>query len=331
MAAGGSTFAVVSAIGVNSVILVAKTVGFFLTGSGAMMGEAIHTLADLFNQILLFIGIKRSMKEADSEHPYGYHAERFVWALISAVGIFFLGCGVTGYHAVEGLLHPVELVGIRVALIVLAVSLVLEGIVLLIAARELKQAAGQTPFFEFVRKGADPTTVAVLLEDGVAVTGCLVAFLSIGLTHLTGQPIWDALGSMVIAVLMGFVAIVLVIQNRRLLVGASVSPEVADRVLSVVRSNPSVEAVFDFKSHQLSVDAYKIKMEIDFDGRIIARRLEEGLPARYAEIKDYDGFVSFAGSYAEEVIEALGDEVDSLEAKIREQVPNVKHVDIETE
>lgn len=331
MAAGGSTTAVVSAICGNGIVLVAKSVGFLLTGSGAMLGEAIHTLADLLNQILLFIGIKRSQREPDKEHPYGYHAERFVWALISAVGIFFLGCGVTGYHALEALLHPVEIVGVKVALMVLGGSLVLEGLVLIIAARELKQAAGDRPFFDYVRKGADPTTVAVLLEDGVAVIGCLVAFLSIALTHWTGMPVWDALGSLLIAILMGFVAVVLVLQNRRLLVGTSVSPAVAEKVLSVVRSSPSVEAVFDFKSRQLSVDAFHIKMEIDFNGEVIARRLEPSLPGRYAEIKDYEGFRKFAGSYAEEVIEALGDEVDSLEAKIRAQDPNIKHVDIETE
>ena len=128
---------VVAAIAGNSVILVAKSVGFFVTGSAAMLSEAIHTFADVLNQILLFVGIKRSEREADEHYPAGYGRERYVWALISAVGIFFLGCGVTLYHGVTGLMHPHAMESPEWAIGVLSISFILESIVFYIAYKAL--------------------------------------------------------------------------------------------------------------------------------------------------------------------------------------------------
>ncbi len=329
--AAGSTGAVISAIGANTVITIAKFVGFGLTGSGAMLGEAIHSLADVFNQTLLFVGIKRSEKDADQHHPYGYHAERFVWALMSAVGVFFIGCGVTGYHGVHSLMHPEEVHGIGIALIVLIGSLILEGIVFLIALRAIKRDAGDRPLWRYMKEEADPAAMAVLLEDGVAVTGVLIALGAIGLTSVTGNPIWDAIGSCIIAVLLGAVALILIAQNKRLLVGPSAGPDVRKNVMRLVRENPAVEGVYDFKSRQLSVDLYRVRMDVNFDGRVIAEKAriidEEG----WKKIESFEEFKTYTGEFAERVVEALGDEIDALEAKIRKEVPGVEHVDIETE
>ena len=155
--AGGSTTAVGAAIIGNALVAIAKFAAFFITGSGSMLSESIHTLADMLNQILLLIGIVRSDKDADQYYQYGYKSERYVWALISAVGIFFLGCGVTIYHGIQTLLHPHELVGLGWALGVLVVSFVIEGIVLAIAVRGAKDQSKGKPFFHYLKTEAEPS------------------------------------------------------------------------------------------------------------------------------------------------------------------------------
>ena len=139
--ADSSKTSVLAAIAGNSFIFVAKSVGFAVTGSAAMLSEAIHTFADLLNQVLLFIGITRSEREADTEFPIGYGRERYIWALISAVGIFFLGCGVTLYHGVTGLMHPHAMESPEWAIGVLSISFILESIVFYIAYKALKEEA----------------------------------------------------------------------------------------------------------------------------------------------------------------------------------------------
>jgi len=230
MASPSSKTAVAAAIGGNACVMVAKFVAFLFTGSGAMLSEAIHTLADLINQILLMVGIVRSTRDPDHIYEYGYQSERYVWALISAVGIFFLGCGVTVYHGIQSLLHPHELKDLGWALGVLTFSFVLEAIVLWIAVRAAKQQAEGKPLMHYLRHEADPAVVAVVLEDAAACLGVLVAFAAIVLSRVTGEPYWDAIGSLIIGVLLGVIAIWLIARNTSLLVGASIPTSIRAQV-----------------------------------------------------------------------------------------------------
>ena len=215
--ASGSAFAVYAAIGANSVITVTKLTAFAFTGSGAMLSEGIHSFADVCNQTLLALGIHKAKKEPDHTHPYGYGRDSFIWAMISAVGIFFLGCGFTLYHGVHSLLHPegVEITHIGVAGGVLLFSFLLESWTLWVAYKAVKESAEATSmtFSEYLKEGPDPMAVAVLLEDAAAVFGVCVASLCIGLFVLTGNPIWDAVGSLLISALLGTVAIFLVVKK----------------------------------------------------------------------------------------------------------------------
>ncbi|MCA9664429.1 MAG: cation diffusion facilitator family transporter [Myxococcales bacterium] len=330
MAQGGSTAAVVAAIIGNFLVMCAKYVAFGFTDSGTMLGEAIHSTADVFNQLLLMIGIWASGRGATQAHPYGYQPDRFIWAMISAVGVFFIGCGVTLYHGIDALIHPVAVTHLLWAYAVLGVSLALEGSVMLIALRGLKKAAADRPFMEFLRTEADPTAVAVLLEDSVAVLGVLVAMAAIGLTQITENPVFDGIGSIIIGLLLGAVAVILVAQNRRLLIGTAVPERVQGAVMRILDEHPAVEAVYDFKSRMLSVDSYRVKMEVEFDGKTIARRLERLMQAGYPA-ESYEQFREFCEEFANEVIDALGDEIDAIEEQIRKKVPGVKHVDIEAD
>jgi zinc transporter 9 len=329
--AAGSKRAVAAAIAGNGTLTIAKLVAFLLTGSAAMMSESMHSLADTMNQVLLMIGIRRSTRAANPAFPFGYGAERAVWALMSAVGIFFLGCGVTLYHGVHTLLHPKPLGDLRVALIVLVFSLIVEGIVLVIAVQTVLQNSKGRPFFRYLWREADPTTTAVVLEDAAACLGVIFAMIGIALTTLTGNAMWDAVASIAVALLLGAIALWLVARSRYLLVGPAVPVEVRKRIREIVASSPVVEQIALLRTRVLDTESFRVAADIDFDGEALAGMLEDDLRAAYPNISDYDEFRAFAVRYAERIIERLGDEVDTIEAAIQSEFPKARYLDIEAE
>ena len=334
--ASGSAKAVYAAIGANSVITVTKLTAFAFTGSGAMLSEGIHSAADVMNQTLLAFGIKKAKKEADADHPYGYGRDAFVWAMISAVGIFFLGCGFTLYHGIHSLMHPEAPEKIHIAVGVLIFSFVLEMWTLWVAYKAVKQSADElnVSFRQYVKDGPDPMGVAVLLEDAAAVTGVLLAGASIGLYILTGNPIWDAIGSLIIALLLGAVAVFLVIKNRKALLGQAVSPVQSSGVMDVLENDPAIEAVHDVKATVMSADSFRFKAEIDFNGKAIASSWlsNQDEAALFAQASaDPESFRKFVVDFGEHMTDALGDEIDRIEARIKDAVPAAKHVDLESD
>ena len=331
MANPGSTGAVAAAIAGNATVMLAKFVAFLFTGSGAMLSETIHTLADLLNQILLMVGIVQSSRQPDDSYEYGYQAVRYVWALISAVGIFFLGCGVTIYHGIQTLLHPHVLSDLGWALGVLLFSLVLEGVVLLIAIRTARHQAGGRPLMKFLREEADPAVVAVVLEDAAACLGILVAMFAILLTRMTGETYWDALGSITIGLLLGAVAIWLIRRNAQLLVGSSIPSPIREQVLRIIEQDPAVEEVVDLKTRILDTETYRIKADIRFEGDVLAEKLRPQLQSAYDNIRTYEEFEKFALELGDDVVELLAEKIDTIERRIRRQVPQAKHMDLEAE
>ena len=334
MAGGGSKQSVLAAIAGNSVICVAKFTGFFVTGSGAMLSEGIHTAADLMNQWLLFLGIVKSDKAPDAAFPFGYAKERFVWALISAVGIFFLGCGVTIVHGIHSVMHPPEeLPDLSWAIGILVFSLILEGIVLWIAAKDLwvKSKARQMPFGTYCREYADPSAVAVLLEDSAACFGVILALTSLGLTVWTGNTYWDGIGSISIGILLGAVAIWLIQRNRSLLVGASIPGGDAERLHETISAHPSIDSITSVRAGLDDADNYRVQIEADFDGKALARHLTPFLDAQYEGIRkgDREAFTAFAEEYADKVVQTLGAEIDDLEEEVRKVIPQATHIDVE--
>jgi len=339
--AGSSAKAVYMALAANSVITVTKLTAFAFTGSGAMLSEGIHSLADVGNQTLLVVGIQKAKKEADEEHPYGYGRDAFVWAMVSAVGIFFLGCGFTLYHGASALWdhlhghsHPIE--AIHLAVGVLIFSLLLEVWTLWVAYRVVAAAAEEAgiSFQQYTQTGPDPMAVAVLLEDAAAVLGVLIALACIGLYVLTGNPIWDAIGSLIISALLGCVAIFLVRKNRSALLGRTVTAGQQAAVLNVLAEDPVVETVHDVKATIMSAETFRFKAEVDFDGAEIARRVleREDLTRVAAEIGDsQEALERYLVGFGEQIMEALGDEIDRIEEKIRAEVPGAKHVDLEAD
>lgn len=322
---------VLAALGGNVFIMIIKWIGFFLTGSGALFSEAVHSVADVFNQSLLMVGIQRSHRPSNSKHPYGFGNERFFWALISACSIFFVGAGVTVYHGVMSLVHAEHISVTRLAYIILAISFLIEGVTFFIALKELMRGNKKRDVIGLIKEG-DPTTVAVLLEDGVAVLGVIVAFLSIYLSKVTGNQVWDSVGSILIGAMLGVMAILLIAKNRSYLIKKSMPEEIKERVIELLEADPAIEKVIDFKSTIMDVEKYHIKCEVEFNGSALMHKMyrPKALKTEYAEIKeDYNEFLRFCVDYADRVPRMIGNSIDEVEAKIKKEIPQIRHIDIE--
>jgi solute carrier family 30 (zinc transporter), member 9 len=314
----------------NAFITIIKFIGFLMSGSSTMFSEAVHSFADTANQSLLIVGLKRSVKKSDKEFDYGYGKERFVWALISACGIFFVGAGVTLFHGINSLLHQ-EFVHINYFVyLILSVSFLIESFTFFLAYKELKQEGKKIGWQDIA--GGDPSTLAVLYEDGVAVLGVLIAAVCIILSVVTGWVYWDGIGSMVIGALLGFIAIVLIDKNRSYLITKAIPDEVKERILEILEADSAVEKVHDFKSAVINVNCYRIKCEIEINGSALIKELDSNnfLKNEYEEIRnDYSEFIKFCVEYSDRVPRILGQKINEIEKKIQREVPEAIHIDIE--
>ncbi len=318
----------------NVIVCAAKFVGFFFTGSGSLFSEAVHSFADTANQLLLVIGVRRSMKVADKEFNYGYGKERFIWALISACGIFFIGCGITVYHGVLALINKPEIHFNIWAIIILVVSFIIEFSTFLIALREIRGHILKTPKIKLKKAlaEADPSILAVLYEDGLAVIGIVIALISVGLAYLTGNIYWDAIGSILIGLLLGIMAIVLIGKNRNYLITKSIPVEIEVMVLEILNADPTIEKVLDFKSAILDVDKYLIKCDVEFNASILLKEMSQHhfFENEYDDVKQsFESFMKFSVEYLDRVPRLVGKKIDEIEKKIRVKVPQAVFIDIE--
>lgn len=327
MAGPASTTAVVAALVGNTAVTLIKVIAFLLSGSGAMLSEAIHSAADTGNQLLLFLGLKRGLRLRDDDFQYGYGGERFVFGLLSASGIFFVGCGVTVYHGISTLLHPVMPSFSSVTFVVLGVSFVIEGGVLAFAVRSVTKQRGEMRFFRYVRERADPATVAILLEDGAAVLGLVLAAIGIGAAQVTGNAVFDSLASILVGLVLGGVAIYLVLENRALLLGKAVPDAVEAEFLQVLRGSRSVRAVHDVKTLQLTPEAFKLKAEVTFDDAFLAEKLQPLLDGAAAAASPE----RLARDLAACALRTISEEIDAIEQAVRHAIPEAKHIDIEVD
>jgi zinc transporter 9 len=336
--AGGSKVAVYTAITANAVVTVAKFAGFAMTGSGSMLSEGVHSLADVGNQGLLALGMARASKKADAAHPQGYAREAFVWSLVSAVGMFFLGCGVSVTHGIQSLLGPHghgdgHASGTELNLAILVFALVVEGAALAVALRGQSAEARKHDqgLFDYLRTTDDPFGVAVILEDGAAVLGVSIALVAVGLTHLTGSPYWDPIGSIAIGILLGGVAFFLIAKNRALLIGRAIREADQQAFEALLESDSAIEQVVLQRAVVVGTSSYRISAEIQFDGDYLAEQWlqEHDLEALHAELDSPDKLHAFLVTYGESVIERVGDEVDRLEDRIREVLPKADNIALE--
>lgn len=315
----------------NGILTVLKIIAFIVSGSGAMMSEAVHSAADTANQGLLFLGMRKSLKPADSRFHYGYGADRYVFALMSAMGIFILGCGVTIYHGVHSLMHPPDLTISWIVYAVLGAAIALDGYVFLVAAKEVNSGRGNKSFMKFIQTTTDPTLIAVLFEDFVATLGAFLAIVGITLSQITGNPIYDSATSILIGALLGIMAIWLGWRNRELILGPAIPEEVQEEVLQFLLDQPSVEAVRTFRTRVVAADTFRIAAEIDYNGVYLGSKHGEWLRERAQEIDSDEGWTELAGQFGEKLMDELGVEVDDVEAKLVAKFPEIRHIDMEAD
>jgi len=236
---------VLVAFGANLLIAVAKSVAAVLTGSASMLAEAAHSWADTGNELFLMIANRRSGRPPDRAHPLGHGREAYVWSLFAALGLFVAGAAVSMTHGVQELVRPEPASDFVVGYVVLALSFVLEGVSFLRSLRQVRAEAAslRRDLIEHVLATSDPTLRAVVAEDSAALVGLVVAATGLAAHQLTGSPIPDAVGSILVGVLLAVVAIVLINRNRRFLVGQEADPRVRAATLRALLDAPEVAQV----------------------------------------------------------------------------------------
>ncbi|MFT4108744.1 cation diffusion facilitator family transporter [Propionicimonas sp.] len=248
-AAGESGLTVLLALGANILVAVAKTVAAVLTGAASMLAEAAHSWADTGNEVFLLIAQRRAARPPDRSHPLGYGREVYVWSLFAAIGLFAVGAGVSITHGVQELLSPEPAEDFIVAYVVLAIAFVLEGISFLQASRQVRAAADRLDrdVWTHVMRTSDPTVRAVFFEDAAALIGIVIAAAGIAAHELTGSAVPDAIGSILVGILLGVVAVVLIDRNRRFLVGELADERVWDAALAELALQPEVDRVTELR------------------------------------------------------------------------------------
>lgn len=263
MSASGGGKAIIAAFLANLGIALAKFVAWFFSGSASMLAEGIHSLADSGNQILLLLGGRKARKKADQEHPFGYGRERYVYAFVVSIILFSVGGLFSIYEGVDKLTHPHELTNVWVPLIVLVVAIGLESFSLRTAVREsnLVRAKSES-WVGFIRHAKAPELPVVLLEDVAALIGLVFALLGVGLTAITGNPLFDALGTLMIGTLLIVVAITLGIETKSLLVGEGANEGDRTAILRAIESGASPVTLIHMKTLYLGPDELMVAAKL---------------------------------------------------------------------
>ena len=264
MSASGGNKAILAALGANLGIAVAKFIGWLVSGSSSMLAESVHSLADTSNQALLLLGGRKAKKLADAEHPFGYGRERYVYAFVVSIILFSIGGVFSLYEGIEKITHPHELENAYIPIIILVIAIGLETFSFRTAIVESNHVRGKQGWVAFIRHSKSPELPVVLLEDLAALIGLVLALTGVGLTVITGDPIFDAIGTICIGVLLVLVAIVLGIETKSLLVGEGANPADADKIRDAINAHKDVEALIHMKTLYLGPDELLVGAKVAF-------------------------------------------------------------------
>lgn len=268
MTTEGSKRAIVAAMLANLGIAVAKFIAWGLSGSSAMLGEAVHSLADTGNQVLLLRGGAAAKKTADADHPFGFGRERYVYAFVVSIILFSVGGVFSLYEGVNKIQHSHPLENAWIPIAVLLIAMVLESFSLRTAVRESNRVRGTDSWIAFIRRSRSPELPVVLLEDIAALTGLLLALFGVLLTVITNNAVWDAIGTICIGVLLVLVAIVLGIETKSLLVGEGATPDDTVRIRNAINADPAVESLIHMKTLYLGPDELLVAAKVAFPTRM---------------------------------------------------------------
>lgn len=303
--------AIFAAMGANFGIAVSKAGASVITGSSAMMSEAVHSLVDTGNQGLLLLGLSRAKKPADAKHPFGYGGEVYFWAFLVAIFIFALGGGIALYEGIQKIIHPHELatdpitwLGVTfppvwINYAVLIIGILLEGGSFFVAFKAFAKIQGQRTLITAVRESKDPTLFTVLFEDSAAMAGLIIALIGVFLADYTGNPIFDGLASCVIGVILGSTALFLAIECKGLLIGEAANQDDMNKLRRIAGRHPSITTINEAKSLHVGPTDILLCLSVDFVDSITAGDVEKT--------------------------------VSALEVEIRSEIKNIRHVYIEAQ
>ena len=296
MAGSGGTRAIIAALIANAGIAVAKFVGYLITGSSSMLAEAVHSVADTSNQGLLLLGGRTARRRATQEHPFGYGRDRYFYSFVVALLLFTLGSVFALYEGIHKLESHEPLTSPIVAVGILVVAIGLESWSFRTAIQESRPLKGSGTWWQFIRQSKTPELPVVLLEDLGALVGLILALFGVGLSVLTGDPVWDAIGTICIGVLLGIIAIILIIEMKSLLIGEGVAAPVLADIVAAIEAG-DVQRVIHIKTQYIGPDELLVAAKI---------ALAPGLP-----------------------LEGVAAAIDEAEARIRERVPEARMIYLE--
>ncbi|AZG45075.1 cation diffusion facilitator family transporter [Gordonia insulae] len=288
-----SLFTVVLAFAMNILIAVAKSIAAALTGSASMVAESAHSWADAGNEIFLLIAERRGGRGRDGRHPFGYGRETYIWSMFAAFGLFAVGAAVSVMHGISALTAPEEDTDYLIGYVVLAISALLEGVSFFQSVRQA--SAGGQRFsihpLRFVSRTSNATLRAVFFEDAAALIGLAIAAAGMALHQITGQAVWDAIGSILVGILLGFIAVFLIKRNGEFLLGQAATPGTRTGILTALLARPEIDRVTylhveyvgpvqyylvaavdmtgDLAEHDLAVRLRKVEREIEQDESIV--------------------------------------------------------------
>lgn len=297
MASGSSKTAVYAALFGNLAIAVTKSGAAAYTGSSAMLSEAIHSLVDTGNQVLLLYGMKRAARPSSAAHPFGHGKELYFWSFVVSILIFGLGSGLSIYEGVHSIMAPSQIENASISYIVLALAIVFEGAACFYAGREFLRRKGDQGLIQAIRDGKDSTIITVLFEDSAAMVGLIIAMAGIYCSQAFGIPWLDGAASVGIGIVLATVAMFLAYECKGLLVGEGASPETVASIRGIVEADSRVLDVWEVLTMHLSPDDILLNLNVNFDDAL-----------QTAEIETTIG---------------------ELEARIRKQHPEVKRIFVE--
>ncbi len=269
----------------NGLIAITKFSAAFTTGSSAMLSEAVHSVVDTGNQVLLLYGVKKASKPADARHPFGYGMELYFWTFVVAILIFAGGASVSIYEGIHKLSDPTVAGDPMVNYIVLSLALVFEGVAWTIAWREFRRVQGQRSLLDEVRRSKDPTLFTVLFEDSAAIAGLVVAFLGILAADLTDNQAFDAYASIGIGVILAATAVLLAYESKGLLIGEGAHPEVVSDIRKILDDDPRIAQLNEILTMHFGPVDVLLNLSIDFDRDLGVDALQGAITELEADIK----------------------------------------------
>ncbi len=286
MSASGGTKAVVAALLANTGIAVTKFVAFLLTGSSSMLAEAIHSVADSGNQVLLLVGGKRSKREATPQHPFGYGRERYIYAFIVSIVLFSVGGLFALYEGVHKVQHPEPIDKWQwVPILVLVIAIILESLSFRTAISEANHIRGGVSWTAFIRHARAPELPVILLEDFAALIGLVLALFGVGLTLLTGNGIWDGIGTLAIGTLLVTIAVVLATETKSLLLGESATDDHVTAIEAAITGTAGVESIIHLRTMHLGPEELLVAAKIAVLGNASAIDVADAIDEAEASIR----------------------------------------------